>query len=235
MEQFALPRIGTTIPLHLSLDPWWDALTLIAYGRCDDGLPPEQTPECDEDERLEYLLAAPLEGPVIGFRLQQPWDVNPESLESDEVWDGPRFDVPVLGLTRATIGEILLAVRARYEPGEATDDALQFHAAIEAGDPKEAAPLFKCALEAGDMKAMFGLGYTLLDLGRADEAYQYLRRYTELVPQNSWAWCWLGQACEARGEMGEARQAYERAVELEENEDGSFETDAGERLQMLGD
>ena len=44
---------------------------------------------------------------------------------------------------------------------------------------------------------MFGLGYTLFDLGRHREAYTHLRRYSELAPHNSWAWLWLGRA--ARG------------------------------------
>lgn len=78
------------------------------------------------------------------------------------------------------------------------------------------------------MKAHYGLGYTLCGAGAHREAYSHLRRYTELVPTNGWAWCWLGQACEGLGDIAEARAAYERAVE----EDGD-ETDAAERLAEL--
>ncbi len=52
-----------------------------------------------------------------------------------------------------------------------------------------------------------------------------------MTPRNSWAWLWLGRACEALGELREARRAYRRAVRLEA--EGSFETDADERLEAL--
>jgi hypothetical protein len=233
MARLSLPRCGTTVPLHLSLDPWWDLLTVLAFGACDDGLPEERTVRSAEDERLEFLLAG-TGGPVIGFRVKDPWALDPLTLTSEEVWDGPRFHVPALGLTRAGVGEILLAVRGRYAPGEATYDAISFHAAIQTDDREEAATAFKCALEAGDMKAMFGLGYTLVELGRAVEGYQHLRRYTELVPHNAWAWCWLGMAAEACGDVDEARGAYRRTLAVETAAD-DFETDATDRLHALGD
>ncbi len=64
------------------------------------------------------------------------------------------------------------------------------------------------------MRGLFGLGYTMYDLGRHREAYSHLRRYTELAPHNSWAWLWLGRAAEGVGEYDEARAAYRRALEL---------------------
>ncbi len=87
-----------------------------------------------------------------------------------------------------------------------------------------------CA-EAGDMRGLFGLGYTLFDLGRHHEAYTQLRRYSELAPHNSWSWLWLGRAAEALGELAEAESAYRAAI-LREAE-GSFRTDATTRLRVL--
>jgi Flp pilus assembly protein TadD len=86
-------------------------------------------------------------------------------------------------------------------------------------------------LETGDLMAHYGLGYTLHELGRYRESYRHLRAYTEITPSNAWAWCWLGYTCTALGELGEARTAYQRAVELEEA--GGDKTDAGEWLERL--
>ncbi len=119
-------------------------------------------------------------------------------------------------------------MRAHYGDDRATVDAAHFHAAIAEDDPSEAASLWRMALDAGDMKAHFGLGYTLCELGEHRRAYAHLRRYTELVPTNGWAWSWLGQACEGIGRLPEARAAYVRAIEA----DGD-ETDAAERLENL--
>ncbi|MEJ7785305.1 MAG: tetratricopeptide repeat protein, partial [Solirubrobacteraceae bacterium] len=48
---------------------------------------------------------------------------------------------------------------------------------------------------------------------------------------NSWAWCWLGQCCEALGRHAEAANVYERAIAVEEL--CGLETDADERLDQL--
>lgn len=79
--------------------------------------------------------------------------------------------------------------------------------------------------------AHFGLGYTLLELGRHHEGYRHLRYYAELAPAHPWVQCWLGQAALAVGERGEAIEAFERAIELEQ--DGGEETNAAELLEGL--
>ncbi len=239
MLKTELPR-ETTVPLHLTVDPWWDLVTAIAFGRVDDGLPPEQFVPLEEDDRIVFVLDAPGEGPVIGFTVDEPSAIDVAALESAEVWAGPRFDVPTLGLTGATVAEILLAVGARFEDGEPTAGALHFHLAIgdavedgeESSDLDTTIGQWQLALEAGEMKALFGLGYTLVGAGRPREAYDALRRYTELTPHNAWAWCWLAQACSAMGDVAEARSAFERALECER--EGSFETDAADLLEELG-
>ncbi len=231
-----LPPDATRIPLHLTVDPYWDSLTAIAYGRVDDGLPEAQCPVLEEDERIAFVLDGPSAGPVIGVRVAEPHAVDVLALESDEIWSGPRFGVPALGLVGVSVGEVLLAVQGRFRENEPTADALHFHAAIAAGDEEprdlvEEEGNFRLALEAGDMKALFGLGYTLVEAGRPREAYDALRRYTELTPFNAWAWFWLGRACVDMGAEGEARSAFERALACEE--EGSFETDAREYLEEL--
>jgi Flp pilus assembly protein TadD len=76
--------------------------------------------------------------------------------------------------------------------------------------------------------AHYSLGYTLYELERYHEAYRHVRAYTELVPADGWAWCWLGKACEAMGELEEARSTYEKATEL-----NGDQTDAPELLADL--
>ncbi len=105
--------------------------------------------------------------------------------------------------------------------------------ALDAGDTEEAVGLWRMCLECGDQMAHYGIGPVLHHLGRHREAYRHLRFYAELVPEDAWAWCWLGRACEALGEEREAREAYERAVALEEA--GGFETDAPELLATLAE
>jgi tetratricopeptide (TPR) repeat protein len=125
---------------------------------------------------------------------------------------GPRFDVPLLGLSQASAGEIVLAVRARYDDRSTVNRTL-FSAAI-AAEPGDDERLWRECLEAGDSMAHYALGYVLLGQDRARDAYGHLRVYTELAPANAWAWQWLGRACEALGEHAEARTAYERAQAL---------------------
>jgi Flp pilus assembly protein TadD len=79
------------------------------------------------------------------------------------------------------------------------------------------------------MGAHFGLGYCFHEAGRQAEAYRHLRHCTEISPCGAWNWRWLGVAAEAVGETAEARAAYERAIEL-----GDDETDAAELLEALG-
>jgi hypothetical protein len=222
------------VSAHLTLDPEWDRLSVIEFGSVWDGQPDEFSGRLSSDERVIFLFGGP-GGPVIGFMVHQPHDFDPEEFEDRELWERPRFAVPLLGLADASIGEIVLAVQGRFEPGEPTNDAMFFHMAIDAShlekDLPKAAWCWRMALEAGDLKARLALGYSLVELGEFRQAYEHLRLYAELTPHNAWAWCWLGRACEGLGETSEASSAYRRAVELEA--DGGFETDAPELLARL--
>ena len=216
----------TTTPMHLTVDPFWELIEVLAYGTVCDLIGSDRYDELVED-RVAYVLDATLLE-VIGFVVNDYAELDPLELDVPELWTGPRFHVPVLGLRGATVGEVMLAVRGRFTPGEPTADAMHFHLAMGADTPEEALPAWQLALEAGDMKAHYALGYTLCELGEYRTAYDHLRYYAELAPNNAWGWSWLGQACQGAGLLGEARAAYERAVEL-----GDDETDSAERLADL--
>ena len=228
--EITLPAM-TGAPAHLSLDPVHDQLTVLEYGAVWDGQPPELNAVLEEDERIGFLLREP-EGPTIGFGVAEPHDVDAWAITAAEMWEAPRFTVPLLGLREASVGEVLLVVQARFGRDEPTTDAAFFHQAVDSSEDLDVAEgLWRGCLEAGDMRAHFGLGYTLVELERPRDAYDHLRAYTVLTPHNAWAWLWRGRAAEEMGEVPEAVKSYEQAVWLEER--GSFETDAGERLEAL--
>jgi hypothetical protein len=219
----------TPTPLHLSVNVTDDWLEAIEFGAVVDGRPPSQLVEITPDVRFVLRSAR---GPITGFTVHRFSSVDVDSL-GDVGFGDPRFSVPLLGLDSASLGEVILAARARFEVS--TADVCFFMLALSSaeddGDLDAAAGHWLSCVEAGDMRGHFGLGYTLYDLERHREAYGHLRRYTELAPHNSWAWLWLGRAAEAVGEIDEAMQAYRRAIRRER--EGSFRTDAPERLREL--
>ena len=217
----------THVPLHLSVNVAHDWIEGVEFGAVIDGRPPSQLVELSSDAR--YVLRAE-EGPVCGFAMH-----GFASADLDELgaFEGPRFAVPLLGLDAATLGEIVLIARGRFEVS--TADVCFFSLAVscadEEGDIEAAAGHWLSCAESGDMRGLFGLGYSLFDLDRHHEAYSHLRRYRELAPHNSWAWLWLGRAAEAVGELDEAAHAYRTAVRRQR--EGSFRTDAHTRLRAL--
>ena len=230
MESARLEMLrATQIPLHLSVNVTDDWLEAIEFGSVVDGRPQSQLIEVTRDANFVLRSAR---GPVSGFTVHHFSRLDIDSL-GDVAFGGPRFAVPALGLDRASLGEVILASRARFEVS--TADVCFFMLALscaeEEGDLEAAAGHWLSCVESGDMRGHFGLGYTLFDLGRHREAYTHLRRYTELASHNSWSWLWLGRVAEAVGEIDEARAAYRRAIRRER--EGSFRTDAPERLREL--
>lgn len=221
-------RAGS-IPLRVSVDRSNDWLEALEFGAVSDGRPASEFVEVGE--RFRWTLRT-RRGPVIGFQVRG-LDEFDADVDGPGLWSGPRFRVPTLGLRRATAGEILLAAGGMLVDA-CTADWMFFHLAVAAGDEEDreqAIVLWRSCLETGDLRGHFGLGYTYCELERHHEAYAHLRTYTDLTPHNSWAWSWLGQACEGKGDLAEARRAYRRALTLERR--GSFETDAAERLEAL--
>ena len=209
--------------MFLSYDEHLDWLTLIEFGRVENAQPKDHWRGVSES--FGYILRHS-DGPEIGLKIPDFSAFDPEDPEVAEIWEGPRFDVPVLGLRDSTAGEIVLAARP-FLRGRSTINRVYFNAAMQT-EGGEAEELWRYCLQSGDLMAHYGLGYTLYELGRYREAYRHLRAYTELVPADRWAWCWLGKACEAMGDVEEARSTFEKAIEL----DGD-ETDAPELLANL--
>jgi hypothetical protein len=220
---------ATPLPLHLSVNLTDDWIVAIEFGAVVDGRPASQRVDLTVDARLVLRTAR---GPLAGFTIHNYSTTDLDDL-GPAAFENPRFHVPLLGLERASLGEVVLASRARFEVSTADVCffTLALAAAEEEGDLEAAAGHWLSCVEAGDMRGLFGLGYTLFDLERFHDAYGHLRRYTELAPHNSWSWLWLGRAAEAIGESEEACGAYRRAIRRER--EGSFRTDAPERLRAL--
>ena len=212
--------------LYVSHAAEYDWLAALEFGRVDDSQPPENW--AGVGEQVGFLYEKP-GGRCLGFKVLRFSELDVDDPEVEEIWSGPRFDVPLLGLTDASAGEVIVATRAHFG-GEPSMNRVYFNAAAgESG--QDALNLWRACLEVGDSMAHFALGYTLFELGRHHEAYGHLRHYVEIAPAGSWNWCWFGRAAQAIGELDEARDAYERAIELEEA-DGD-ETDAADRLAEL--
>jgi tetratricopeptide (TPR) repeat protein len=219
------PAGVTDTRLYLNHLPEYDWLIALEFGRVDDGQPKAQWRGVTD--HVGFLLDAP-DGREVGFKITELAVFDDETRDVDEVWDGPRFHVPQLGLGAATVGEIVLASRALFGD-EPTINRVYFSAGVAADGEAALADWLDC-LEAGDCMAHFALGYTLYDLGRHREAYRHLRYYAELAPAGAWNWCWYGKAAEAIGEFGEAQTAYRRAIALEPDDDP---TDAADLLHDL--
>ena len=124
-------------------------------------------------------------------------------------------------------GAVVLAAQASLLEQPTTNRRF-FGLALRA-ERKKAVALWHHCPEPGDSMVHYGLGYTLLELGRSRGAYGHLRTCVDICPTNAWAWCWLGKAHEALGERTDARAAYLRTVELD------AATDAPELLTALAE
>ena len=216
--------------LYLNHLAEFDQLMALEFGRVYDGLPRENWHEVGESFAF---LRDGSDGPIVGFGVNGFSDFDVDASEVAEIWSVPEFEVPLLGLPRANAGEIIIAAHSLLGDHDTVNRRL-FSAAIDSQSaaPRTALGLWLSCLEAGDSMAHFALGYTLYDLGRCHEAYRHLRYYAQIAPAHPWNWCWLGKAAAAIGELGEARSAFERAIELGGGED---QTDATELLGELGE
>jgi len=211
--------------LYLNHDADYDWLIAVEFGRIDEG----QGSDAWHAVNDRFGVLRDRDGRAIGFAVKGFSTFDPEAADVAEIWEPPLFDAPVLGLHAASAGEIVLAARTLFG-GRSSVNRDLFDAATAAQD-EEALPLWLACLQAGDSMAHFGLGYTLYDLGRHQEAYRHLRYYTEIAPELAWGWCWFGKAAGAIGEAAEARDAFRRAIALEEA--GGDETDARALLAAL--
>lgn len=198
----------------------------LPMGRVFDGQPPQ----CWDDLGDSFAFyRAPDTASVAGFGIRDlaRFDVDAKTLP--EIWTGPRFTAPLLGLVEVSAAEIILAARSHFG-GRPSLNRFYFELAM-ASEGEDALTAWTSCLECGDSMAHFALGYTLYELGRFQPAYGHLRYYIEIAPHNPWNWCWLGKAAAAIGETAEACNAYERAIEL--TMAGGDETDAPELLDQI--
>src|SRR5436190_6922309 len=121
-------RDSSNVPLpslYISRDAGDGWLIALDHGRVCDGHPPEQfrgvTDECG------YMLDRPGGRRVIGFVVHGLREFVPPP----RLFRAPHFDASMFGLTRATAGEIILAVQARLLD-EPTVNRVYFSAAINA-------------------------------------------------------------------------------------------------------
>lgn len=217
------------LTLRISYDADQDFLWALVPGAVIDGQGDEET-----DELLDglYLWREGAGGPFKGFGVDGAfaWDVIDQT--EGFVWGDQalRFDVPTLALRNASIGEIVLAAQKMVVGS--TPDVVLFDQAVNKSSNdewEEAEQLWRMCLATGEMKAHFGLGYTLVELGRPQEAFGHLAMYTEITPNLAWAWVWRARAAEEMGELAEARSCLEHAIEVDDED----ETDAAERLDAL--
>lgn len=199
----------------------------LEFGRVDDGQPQERWTSVGEDF---FWYHEPDEGRCVGFAIRDAlhrFDPDDEALA--EIWEGPRFDAPTLGLSDVTAGEIITAAKPFFRR---TPSLNRFYFEEAAGhEGEKALDLWRLCLECGDSMAHFALGYTLYELERFPEAYRHLRHYTEIAPDHPWNWAWYAKGAAAIGERDEAIRACRRAIEL--TEEGDVETDAPELLEQL--
>ena len=116
------------IRLYLNNLPDYDWLIALEFGRIDDGQPSENWRAVSDT--IGILLDAP-GGREVGFKIVNFSTFDEDARDLDEVWSGPRFHVPQLGLTDATIGETVLAARALFGT-EPTINRVYFSAGVNA-------------------------------------------------------------------------------------------------------
>jgi hypothetical protein len=88
-----------------------DWLVALEFGRIDDGQPPENWRGVSE--QFGYMHEHE-NGPCVGFEVLGFSDFDPEAEEVAQIWDGPCFTAPQLGLSDVVAGEIVVAARAFF-------------------------------------------------------------------------------------------------------------------------
>ena len=223
-----MPHATDPPRLLVSHDRSLRLLVAVEFGRVADDQPPGHWRHVSD--AFGFVLDEP-GGRAVGFSVDAFHEFDLDEPEVAEIWDGPRFAAPVLGLSDASAGEIALAARRHFGDRSSIDRTLAARA-MSCSGPEALARWTHC-LEAGDQSAHYALGYTLLDLGRPAEAYAHLRHYATIAPHGAWNWNHLGRAAEAIGETEEARRAFLRAIELAPPDGHAQKVDAQERLARV--
>ena len=139
--------------------------------------------------------------------------------------------MPLFGLTGATIAEIITTVRAKLGDSRTFNRVLFERALAKSGQEAvdELAPMSCCRRLDGPLR-------TRLRALRHRGVPRGLRTpppLRHIAPALAWNWRWYGYAAEKTDETEEARKAYRKAIEVNEEYDQGG-TDAEERLERLG-
>ena len=215
-------------PLFINNIPSLDRLVALEYGQVDDGRPPEDFHHIAQGVWRHNDIES---GGPLGFVALNLSELDLEDPETQSLWTSEVYDVPLFGLTGATIAETISAVRANLG-NQPTLNRVLFERAT-GGSGQKAIEDWRLCLAAGDSMAHFGLGCALCEVGEYREAFQHLRHYANIAPAVAWNWRWYGYSAEMIGETAEARKAYEHAIASNEQY-CQDETDAKARLAALG-
>jgi hypothetical protein len=118
----------TSAPLHLSYDEHLDWLEATPFGTVMDRQGADRWRGVSE--RFGFFLDRP-EGAEIGFKVVEFSQFDPDDATVSEIFGGPLFDAPTLGLRDVSAGEIVLAA-VPFVDGTSTVDRLFFTDAIAA-------------------------------------------------------------------------------------------------------
>ncbi|HEV2752899.1 MAG TPA: hypothetical protein VGV36_03565, partial [Solirubrobacteraceae bacterium] len=143
------------LPLFINRDADYDWLIALPLGRVLDGQPDDHRIDVGDD--ATWVLDGP-DGEIIGFAVHRLSEFDVDAV--DELWGGPRFAAPILGLADASAGEIVLASQARF--GRSSTLNRRFFDAATGAQGSEAVRAWMACLETGDAMAHYGLGYTLV-------------------------------------------------------------------------
>jgi len=231
LDRLAGDRPSGVLPrLYVSLERDGGTLSALEFGRIDDGQPDGTWEQLADDLAL---MLDPSDGRPVGFLILDLAPYDPDDVAHAPFWEGPRFDVPQLGLHAASINETVVATRALYGDGPSLNREL-FSAAIADTDDDAYSKWMAC-LQAGDPTAHLALGYTLLDQGRHQEAYRHLRHYTEISPAIAWNWVYRARAAQALGHLEETHECLRRAVALDREAGSDDQSEAADALGGLLD
>lgn len=212
------------VRLYLNHNAARDRLVALEFGAVEEGQPPGHWTRLARG----FSWLTPEEFPV-GFVVERFSAFDPEHRAVRPIWDQPFFCAPTLGLAEASAGEIIMAARSFFNGSSSINRVYYDRASTQSGEA--ALETWRACLMVGDTSAHYGLGVTLYELGRYQEAYRHLRHYAEIASHGSWHWCWYGKAAQALGNWTEARHAYEIAIELED--EGQDVTEARDLLDTL--
>lgn len=224
----------TLVRLQINLMREHDWLTCIEFGRVDDGQASDRWGTVEGwDSRIGLIHDRALgdkEARLVGFRIQDYSEYLADLDPDDGAWGDVWFHVPQLGLERASVAEIAVAVNQLF-PNGSTPNRFFFNEAAGMNDNNKAIDYWLSCLATGDSMAHFGVGCCLYELDRYHDAYRHLRYYATIAPADPWNLRWYGVSAEAIGEFDEAIRAYDRAIELEL--EGEGDTDSAECRERL--